>query len=86
MTTYEYKCEKCGLRFQRQQAMTEAPLTECPECQGNVHRLVSGGAGYMLKGHEHARAGHDGGACSLEQSGRTCCGRSERCGQPACGD
>jgi putative FmdB family regulatory protein len=86
MLTYEYKCEKCGLRFKRRQAITEAPITKCPDCQGNVHRLVSGGAGYMFKGQDQGRAGHGGGACSLEQSGRTCCGRSKRCGQPACGD
>jgi len=79
MPTYEYECEKCGIRFERWQAMTEAPITECPECQGKVHRVVSGGAGFILKGSGHGRGG-----CSLEQIGRTCCGQAERCDKPPC--
>lgn len=84
MPTYEYECEKCGIRFERWQAVTEAPITECPECRGKVRRLVSGGAGFIFKGSRHDRPGHGGGGCSLEQIGRTCCGRAERCGKPSC--
>ncbi|AFV12450.1 putative regulatory protein FmdB [Thermacetogenium phaeum DSM 12270] len=84
MPTYEYVCERCGIRFERQQAVTEAPLTDCPECRGKVHRLISGGAGFILKGQRRDRPGPGREECSLEQSGRTCCGRSERCGKPSC--
>ena len=86
MPTYEYKCEMCGLTFERRQAITEDPITECPECHGVVHRLVSGGAGFVLKGPSRSRAGQSRQACSLEQVGKTCCGRDERCGKPLCGD
>jgi len=85
MPTYEYECESCGLRFERQQTISEEPLTECPECRGNIHRLVSGGAGFILKGSSRAGTGQRGGECSLEQIGKTCCGRDERCGKPPCG-
>ncbi len=85
MPTYEYECETCGLRFERHQGITEPPLTECPDCSGIVHRLVSGGAGFILKGASHGRMGEDRQGCSLEQIGRTCCGREERCGKPPCG-
>ena len=84
MPTYEYECESCGLRFERLQAITEGAITECPECRGRVRRLVSGGAGFILKGSGQGRAGRQGGECSLEQTGRTCCGREERCGKPSC--
>ena len=72
MPTYEYECESCGLKFERRQTMTEPSVTECPKCQGNVHRLVSGGAGFILKGSEHGRGGQRSGNCSLEQMGKTC--------------
>ena len=84
MPTYEYQCTACGLRFERRQAMTEAPVVECPECRGEVHRVISGGGGFILKGAAHGRSAH-GSACSLEHAGRTCCGRDERCDKPPCG-
>ena len=86
MPTYEYKCETCGLRFERQQSILEATLIECPECRGEVRRIVSGGAGFILKDSGQGRIGHSAGACSLEQGGKTCCGLDERCGKPPCGD
>ncbi len=86
MPTYEYECRQCGLRFERRQPMTERPLTECPECRGEVRRLISGGVGFIIKGAGHGRAGQRGNGCSLEQIGKTCCGRDERCGKPSCGE
>ncbi len=52
MPTYEYKCEKCGHQFDEFQSMTDEPLSDCPkeECGGSVHRLISSGAGFLLKG------------------------------------
>jgi len=85
MLTYEYVCETCCLTFERRQAITEMPLTECPKCRGKVRRLFSGGAGLILKGSGQSRTGRRGSGCSLEQEGRTCCGREERCGAPQCG-
>jgi putative FmdB family regulatory protein len=85
MPTYEYECESCGLKFERPQAITELPLAECPKCSGTVRRLVSGGTGFILKGASHGRTGQNGQACSLEQTGKTCCGLDERCGKPPCG-
>jgi putative FmdB family regulatory protein len=85
MPTYEYKCDKCGLQFERRQPITDGPLTECPECHGGVRRLVSGGAGFIIKGSSRGRMEQSGNACSFEQSAKTCCGRDERCGKPPCG-
>lgn len=50
MPTYEYKCLSCGFRFEEFQKMTDAPLTECPECGGSVKRLIGAGAGPIFKG------------------------------------
>jgi putative FmdB family regulatory protein len=83
MPVYEYECEKCGLRFERRQAMSDMSITECPECSGSVRLLVSGGVGLITKGSGHGRK--QGGGCSFEQEGTTCCGQSQRCGQSQCG-
>lgn len=79
MPTYEYECRTCGLRLEKRQSAEEAALTQCPQCGGKLRRLMSGGAGFVIKG-----SGHE--ACSLKQGGKTCCGREERCGKPPCGD
>jgi putative FmdB family regulatory protein len=86
MPTYEYQCEDCGCRFERQQSMSEQPISECPECAGRVRRLLSGGAGFLLKGSRSGRTGRQGGECSLARGGTTCCGREERCAKPPCED
>jgi putative FmdB family regulatory protein len=85
MPTYEYKCTACGFSFERWQSISEPPLEECPQCGGATKRLVSGGSGFLLKnlgGGEQRNSS----TCSLEQTGRTCCGRQEKCGEPSCGD
>ena len=43
MPTYEYQCTACGLRFERRQAITEAPVTECLDCRGGVRRAAEAG-------------------------------------------
>lgn len=85
MPVYEYECGKCGLRFERRQAMTDISLTECPECGGTVRLLVSGGVGVLSKGSGHGRKEMGGGGCSFEQEGTTCCGKNQRCGKSRCG-
>lgn len=50
MPTYEYQCENCGYRVDYFQSIKETPRTECPNCQGNLVRLVSSGAGLIFKG------------------------------------
>ncbi len=75
MPTYEYECTACSLRFEREQAMTDAPLEHCPQC---------GGTGFYFKGGGQGRSASSTGSCSLETTGKTCCGRGERCGTPRC--
>lgn len=85
MPTYEYECNSCHVRFEQQQSIKDAPLEKCPECGGNVHRLVSGGSGFILKSTgQSLRESRKG--CSLEETGKTCCGASQRCGESHCGD
>jgi putative FmdB family regulatory protein len=49
MPIYSYKCEQCGTRFDRIQKFTDRPLTRCPECRGQVKRLIQP-AGIVFKG------------------------------------
>jgi putative FmdB family regulatory protein len=49
MPVYEYECEQCGVRFERLQRMSEAALTDCPECGGHIHRVMQP-VGVIFKG------------------------------------
>ncbi|MDD5503761.1 MAG: zinc ribbon domain-containing protein [Candidatus Omnitrophica bacterium] len=50
MPTYEYKCEKCGKIFEEFHSITAEPVKKCKFCSGKVRRLISPGAGFILKG------------------------------------
>ena len=49
MPTYEYQCPN-GHHFERFQRISEDPKAECPECGESAERLLSAGAGFILKG------------------------------------
>jgi putative FmdB family regulatory protein len=49
MPTYAYECRDCGVRFDRHQSFHDDPITVCPECGGEVHRLIQP-AGIIFKG------------------------------------
>ncbi len=49
MPLYEYQCKECGIRFERTQSFNDAPLTTCPECEGEVYRVI-GATGVIFKG------------------------------------
>jgi putative FmdB family regulatory protein len=50
MPTYDYKCRSCDVVFERFQRITEDPISICPECSGQVRRLIVGGTGVIFKG------------------------------------
>lgn len=50
MPVYTYRCESCGVRFERQQSFNDAPLTRCPECGKKSLQKVIGPVGIVFKG------------------------------------
>lgn len=49
MPLYEYQCNKCNRVHEVIQKFSDAPLSECPECQGPVAKLMSA-TSFQLKG------------------------------------
>ena len=41
MPTYEYVCKSCGHIFEIVQSMRDDPLTECPECGGELRKVFA---------------------------------------------
>lgn len=50
MPVYAYRCESCGIQFERQQSYNDSPLKRCPECNTTSLRKVIGPVGVVFKG------------------------------------
>jgi putative FmdB family regulatory protein len=50
MPNYEYQCDTCEHKFEIFQHMNDKPIKICPKCGKKVHRLITGGTGFILKG------------------------------------
>ncbi len=50
MPIYTYRCENCGIQFDRKQKFSDDPLTVCPECGTETLRKVYLPVGIVFKG------------------------------------
>ncbi|HNN12047.1 MAG TPA: zinc ribbon domain-containing protein [Anaerolineales bacterium] len=50
MPVYTYRCENCGIQFERQQSFTDAPLKTCPECRKKALKKVITPTKVIFKG------------------------------------
>ncbi|QSL60661.1 zinc ribbon domain-containing protein [Burkholderia multivorans] len=50
MPIYAYRCEACGFAKDVLQKMSDAPLSQCPECGKDAFRKQVTAAGFQLKG------------------------------------
>ncbi|HDR8860617.1 TPA: zinc ribbon domain-containing protein, partial [Burkholderia territorii] len=50
MPIYAYRCEACGFAKDVLQKMSDAPLSQCPECGKDTFRKQVTAAGFQLKG------------------------------------
>ena len=49
MPVYEYQCSSCANHFELRRKFSDEPVRECPECGGEVTKLISNTA-FTLKG------------------------------------
>jgi putative FmdB family regulatory protein len=50
MPVYTYRCENCGVQFDRTQKFSDPALTRCPECGKKSLRKVYQPVGIVFKG------------------------------------
>ena len=76
MLTYAYECEHCG-EFEVEQSIKDPSLKRCPDCGGEVERLISGGSGFIMRG---------GGSSFASKCNHAACSkRGSHCGNCSCG-
>jgi len=50
MPIYAYRCASCGFEREHLQKMSDAPLTDCPECGKATYAKQLTAPGFQLKG------------------------------------
>lgn len=50
MPIYEYECRACGHQLEKIQKLSDAPLTQCPECGKDQLQKKISTPGFRLKG------------------------------------
>jgi len=79
MPIYEYQCQACGKKTELLQKMSDPPLATCPQCGGEVKKLISSpaiqfkGTGWYVTDYKKSGGGAGGGAKSGE-GGKSECG------------
>jgi putative FmdB family regulatory protein len=64
MPVYTYRCDSCGVQFERHQSFTDVPLKTCPECRKKSLRkvitptkIIFKGSGFYATDHKSASGG-----------------------------
>ena len=59
MPVYTYRCDSCGVQFERHQSFHDAPLQTCPECRRKSlkkvitpTRIIFKGSGFYATDHK----------------------------------
>ena len=77
MPVYTYRCENCGVQFDRQQSFQDAPLKVCPECRKKALKKVIAPVGIVFKGSGFYATDHRSSSGSSARSGRKDEGKKE---------
>jgi putative FmdB family regulatory protein len=70
MPVYTYRCENCGIRFERLQGFDDPVLTRCPECNKKTLRKVYTPVGIVFKGSGFYATDHRSPSGSPERSSK----------------
>ena len=91
MPIYAYRCESCGFGKDVLQKLSDAPLTQCPECGKETFAKQVTAAGFQLKGSgwyvTDFRGGNSGGKAAAPNAEKTDGNRTAKAdGNSASGD
>lgn len=87
MPIYEYRCDDCGHQKEYLQRISDAPLTDCPDCgKASLRKMVTA-AGFQLKGSGwYATDFRNKGAAATPSADKPAeSAKSDTKAEPACG-
>ncbi|MDQ2693213.1 MAG: zinc ribbon domain-containing protein [Chloroflexota bacterium] len=69
MPVYTYRCDSCGVQFERHQSFQDAPLKTCPECRKKSLKKVITPTRIIFKGSGFYATDHKSSSGSKSSSG-----------------
>lgn len=85
MPIYAYRCASCGFEKEHLQKMSDAPLTDCPECGKGTYTKQLTAAGFQLKGSGWYATDFKGGSTTTAPKKADSAGGSSSGGDAPCG-
>ena len=87
MPIYEYECKQCNQVTEAMQKFSDAPLTQCPKCKGNLKKMISQSS-FHLKGSgwyvtDYARKGDSTPTGKQEKPAETSSKTTEKSADPS---
>ena len=79
MPIYAYKCADCGFEQDVMQKVSDAPLTECPQCGKATFAKQLTAAGFALKGSGYYATDFKGGPAPKKEEPAPACGAGGCC-------
>ncbi|MEJ2032131.1 MAG: zinc ribbon domain-containing protein [Deltaproteobacteria bacterium] len=73
MPIYEYECLQCQKVIEAVQKFSDAPMTSCPHCSGELKKLISNSTFLLKGGGWYADGYSSSGGCSKAASKDSCC-------------
>ena len=71
MPVYTYRCESCGVQFERHQSFQDAPLKTCPECRKKSLKKVITPSRVIFKGSGFYATDHRSSSGSSSRDNKT---------------
>ena len=71
MPVYTYRCESCGVQFERHQSFTDAPLKTCPECRKKSLKKVITPTKIIFKGSGFYATDHRSPSGDISREGKS---------------
>ena len=71
MPVYTYRCDSCGVQFEKHQSFNDAPLKTCPECRKKSLRKVITPTKIIFKGSGFYATDHKSSSGGASRSNKT---------------
>lgn len=85
MPVYTYRCETCGVQFERHQSFHDAPLRTCPECRKKSlkkvitpTRIIFKGSGFYATDNKSPSGDNSSSGDKSSSAGKSRDGKSEK--------
>jgi putative FmdB family regulatory protein len=71
MPVYTYRCDSCGVQFEKHQSFNDLPLKTCPECRKKSLRKVITPTKIIFKGSGFYATDHKSSSGTASRSNKT---------------